>query len=154
MRSTIRSQLIRISAALGVTACLGSYSSAVDETRAGLLQLDGRDLRECLGVPSDFDIVGDLERQTYRFEGHDPFGDDFRADRGDGIVIGNALPRDRLGLPSDEPDPSYCQLDFELTNGRVTRVDANGRTRDGMNADSSCMLRARRCLPGSEEDDF
>ena len=154
MRSPIRSHAFRIAAALGVTACVGTYSQAVDETRAGLLELDGRDLRDCLGVPSDFEIDGDVERQSYRFEGHDPFGDDFRADHGDGIVIGDALPSDRLGFPSDEPDPSYCQLDFELTSGRVTRVEAHGRTRDGMNADSSCMLRARRCRPGAGEDDF
>jgi hypothetical protein len=154
VRTTIRSHAVRIAAALGVSACLGSYSQAVDETRAGLLALDGRDLRACLGVPSDFDIVGDVERQTYRFEGHDPFGDDFRADRSDAIVIGSSLPSDRLGFPSEEPDPSYCQLDFELTSGRVTRVEAQGRTREGMNADSSCMLRARRCLPGADQDDF
>lgn len=154
MRSTIRSHAFRITAALGVTACIGSYSRAVDETRAGLLELDGRDLRDCLGVPSDFEIEADVERQSYRFEGHDPFGDDFRADRSDAIIIGNQLPRDRLELPSDEPDPSYCQLDFELTKGRVTRVEAQGRTREGMNADSSCMLRARRCLRGAGESDF
>lgn len=154
MRTTIRSHALRIAAALGVTACLGSYSQAVDETRAGLLELDGRDLRDCLGVPSDFDIDGDVEHQTYRFEGHDPFGDDFGANHGDGIVIGSQLPSDWPGFPSDEPDPSLCQLDFELTSGRVTRVEAQGRTREGMNADSSCMLRARRCLPGADQDDF
>jgi len=137
-------------------ACLGSYSRALDATRAGLLGLDGRDLRACLGVPTDFVIDGDLEQQTYRFEHDDEFDTGHRPGDIGGVVIGGRGPSDRSyepgGFPRDEPDQSFCQLDFELTRGRVTRVSAEGRTREGMNADGSCLLRAEPCLSYAEEE--
>lgn len=137
-------------------ACLGSYSRALDETRAGLLGLDGHDLRGCLGVPTDFTIDGDLEQQTYRFEPDDEFEPPYRAgDIGD-VVLGGRGPSDRRyqpgGFPRHEPDHSFCQLDFELTKGRVTRVWAQGRSREGMNADGSCLLRAEPCLSYADEE--
>lgn len=134
-----------------LSACLGSYSRAVEETRAGLLGLEGRDLRNCLGVPTDFEIDGDLEHQTYRFERDDLWDDRIGSGGIGGAEIGRYPPVDRRydphEFPIDERDRSYCQLDFELSEGRVTRVLAQGRTREGMNADASCMLRAQRCLP-------
>jgi hypothetical protein len=46
----------------------------------------------------------------------------------------------------DEPDRSFCQLDFELTKGRVTRVSAQGRTR-GHERHGNSLLRAGRASP-------
>jgi len=59
MSSAIAKRAAAVVASVCTCACLGSYSSAVDETRAGLLGLDGRALRACLGVPTDFVIDGD-----------------------------------------------------------------------------------------------
>ena len=136
-------------------ACLGSYSRAVEETRSGLLGLAGRDLRECLGVPSDFAIDGDVEQQSYRFEHDDPLDAVYGTGDVDG-VFGSRGPGDRgydpHEFPVDDRDVSYCQLDFELTKGRVTRVIAQGRTREGMNADASCLLRAQPCLSYADEE--
>ena len=132
-------------------ACAGSYARAVDETRAGLLGLDGRELRACLGVPSDFVIDGDVEQQSYRLEPGDDPDVGFGPDGIGGYVNAGRYPGERAASPErfplDQPDRSYCQLDFELTQGRVTRVSAEGRTREGMNTDTTCLLRARMCLP-------
>jgi hypothetical protein len=137
-------------------ACLGSYSRAVDETRAGLIGLAARDLRACLGVPTDFVIDGDVEHQTYRFAHEDEFDSSSPIGGIGGVVIGDRGPSDRAydpgGFTRDEPDPSYCQLDFDLADGRVTDVWAQGRTREGMNADGSCMLRAEPCLSYADDE--
>ena len=156
MDSMIGLRALGIIGLLCVCGCLAPISRAVEETRVGLLGLDGRDLRRCLGVPSDFEIEGDVERQTYRFERDDPYDRAFGAGDIGGDVAGRRLPdggRDAThGFPLDDRDPSFCQLDFELAKGRVTRVVAQGRTREGMNSDAGCMLRARRCLPWADED--
>jgi hypothetical protein len=131
-------------------ACVGPHTRAVEETHAGLLGLDGRALRACLGVPSEFTIDGDLEQQTYRFDHADAFDELDRYDVLGGGMLGSRRPADRAydpdGFPRVEPDRSFCQLDFELTRGRVTRVSAQGLTREGINADGSCLLRAEPCL--------
>lgn len=132
-------------------ACAGGYAREVDETRAGLLGLSGLDLRECLGVPSEFEIDGDVERQSYRFERDDEPAISLGTAASGGGMHGLHLPSERgydpAARPPDAAGPSWCQLDFELTKGRVTKVAAQGRTSEGMIADSRCLLSARRCLP-------
>jgi hypothetical protein len=156
MSSGIARRAAAILSSACACACLGWYSRAIDETRAGLLGLDGRDLRACLGVPTDFNIDGDLEQQTYRFERDDAFAEAPRTAAIDGSVLGGRGPSDRAydpdRFPRDEPDQSFCQLDFELTKGRVTHVTAEGRTREGMNADGSCLLRAEPCLDYADDE--
>ncbi len=151
MSPTVAWRALRVAGFVCLTGCLDFHSRAVEETRTGLLGLEGRELRDCLGIVSDFEIDGDIERQTYRFERDDPSDDGAGAGALGGVAIGGRPEVDRRhdphGFPIDRPDQSYCQLDFELTRGRVTRVLAHGRTREGMNADATCMLRAQRCLP-------
>ncbi len=161
MNAWLASRAAAIFVSACACACLGSYSRALEETRAGLLGLDGRALRACLGVPTDFTVDGDFEQQTYRFERDDDFGGLEPPGGIGGVVLGGRGPTDRGyepgGFPSDEPDQSFCQLDFELTQGRVSRVSAQGRTREGMNADGSCLLRAEPCLDyvdGEPESDL
>jgi hypothetical protein len=158
MSSAFGRRAVLVVVTLFAFACVGSYSRAVEETRAGLLGLGGRELHQCLGVPSDFVIDGEVEQQSYRFE-HD---DDPEAVYGTGgiggVMIGSQSRGDRgdepRGFPVDDHDESYCQLEFELRNGRVTRVSAQGRTREGLNADASCLLRAQPCLSHADEDEF
>ena len=157
MISPTARRAVLVVATLCVFACASWYAREVEETRAGLLGIAGRDLRECLGVPSDFQIDGDVEQQSYRFEHADEREMAYRTgDIGGGAIRGRG-PGDRAydprGFHKDDDDPSYCQLDFELTQGRVTRVSAQGRTREGMNADASCLLRAQPCLPYADEDE-
>jgi len=52
---------------LALGGCFGSYERAVEETRAGLIGKTGRELRGCLGVPTDFDRDGEVELLTYRW---------------------------------------------------------------------------------------
>ena len=157
MTSATARRAVLLVAMLCLWACASWYAREVDETRAKLLGLAGRDLRECLGVPSDFEIVGDVEQQSYRFEHADEREAAYRTGDIGGGVIGARGPGDRAyeprGFHVDDHDPSYCQLDFELTGGRVTRVSAQGRTREGMNADASCLLRAQPCLAYADEDE-
>ncbi len=138
--------------ALVASACVGSYSRAVEETRAGLVGLSARDLRRCLGAPTEFDTVGEVEQQTYRFELERD--DAFSSHGWDGpVVVGRGTSgsggfethRDRL-------DQSYCQLDFELRGGVVTAVRSDGRDARGMNASGACLLEARRCIPSDEDE--
>jgi hypothetical protein len=157
MRFAIAKRVIVIVVTLCACAGFGSYTRAVEETRAGLVGLSGRDLRECLGVPSDFVIDGDVEQQSYRFEHDDELETVYGAGGSRGVLIGSRTPGDRSydphGFPVIDRDPSYCQLDFELSKGRVTRVSAQGRTPEGMNADASCLLRAQPCLSYVDEED-
>lgn len=134
-----------------------SASRELDETRAGLLGLSGLDLRECLGVPSEFEIEGDVERQSYRFEHDDEPAISLGTATSGGGMSELHLPSERgydpLVLPPDSSVPSWCRLEFELTRGRVTKVEARGRTSEGMVADSRCLLAARRCLPHESTGD-
>lgn len=128
-------------AALALAGCLGSYEREVEATRAGLIGKTGRELRECLGVPTDFDQRGDVELLRYRFDytrTEDVMPPITR--RG---VGGYPVP----GRPPREHDKEgFCQLDFELDAKGVTKVTALGRDDDGMRANSECMLRAQHCV--------
>jgi len=136
---------------LCAAACAGSYSREAEETRAGLLGLGGLDLRECLGVPTEFEIDGDVERQSYRFRNDEEPSISLGTAASDGGMRGLHLPGERGYEPDVLPHGGavtpWCQLDFELTEGRVTKVAAQGRTSWGTVADESCLLRARDCLP-------
>jgi hypothetical protein len=130
-------------ALLGLAACAGSFSRAVEETRAGLIGLSGRELRRCLGAPTQVDMVGDVEQQTYRFE---------RWQESSPWAEAPFPPRPGSLEATPRADfPSYCQLDFELRAGAVAEVRASGRDMQGMNADAACLLEARRCLPYEDE---
>jgi hypothetical protein len=50
-----------------------------------------------------------------------------------------------------EPAKGFCVLDFELRDGAVASVSADGRDAQGMNAAGPCMLEARRCIPYEDE---
>ena len=137
-------------ALVATAACAGLNTREVEETRTGLLGLSGLELRKCLGVPTDFSVDGDVETQGYHFE-LDDHEAGFEAGRLDADLGGMPTPGgrgyERRGFPFDDGPPPYCQLDFELTKGKVSQVSAQGRTREGLNADATCMLRAQACVP-------
>jgi hypothetical protein len=149
-----RSTRVCISACLGALAlgCFGSYERAVEETRAGLIGKTGRELRACLGVPTDFDRDGEVEQLTYRWYSNP------RIKNGGpvtgGIVIGQggiSAGGDTHDFPRDPEEQAYCQLDFSLNKTGVTKVTARGRDAVGLRADAECMLRARHCVDGDED---
>lgn len=134
--------------------CTAWNTREVEATRAGLVGLSGLELRKCLGVPTDFNVDGDVETQGYHFELDDDEAG-FEAGRLDADLGGMQLPGGRgyepRGFPFDDGPPPYCQLDFELVKGKVTQVSAQGRTREGLNADTTCLLRAQACVPQADE---
>jgi hypothetical protein len=131
-------------------ACAEGYAREVDETRAGLLGRSGLELRECLGVPIEFEIDGDVERQTYRVDRDDPPPITLGHVISGGGIRGLHLPSERGSDPDPFPPdltvPTWCELDFELTKGHVTSVAARGRSAMSTFADPHCLLVARRCL--------
>ena len=111
----------------------------MEETRAGLIGKTGRELRDCLGVPSDFDQRGDVELLTFRFA---------YTEHRDSAPP--PIPS-RQGIYFPEPrltDPGFCELDFELDESGVTKATAHGVDDRGLRADGQCMLRAQRCVDG------
>lgn len=137
-----------------LAGCLGSYERAVEETRAGLIGKTGRELRACLGVPTDFDREGEVELLTYRWVFDHKNGVTVGSGGVGGIVIGRrgvGGGGDPLGFPRDPEEQAFCQLDFELGKSGVTSVTAVGRDDVGLRADSECMMRARHCVDDDED---
>ena len=159
-----RSPLIRAAlclSPLALAACIGSYEQAVEEVRAGLIGKTGRELRACLGVPTDFDREGDVELVTYRwvFEPKRSGAIGTTGAIGSGGVGGIVIGRrgaggggDPLGFPRDPADEAFCQIDFELAKQGVTKVTASGRNDAGMSANGECLMRARHCVDAEDDD--
>ena len=145
--------------ALALAGCVGSYERAIDETRAELIGLSGRDLRRCLGVPTDFDRDEGVEYLTYRwvFKPKQPMGVTTGIGSGGigGIVVGRKDAGggyDPLGFPRDPSEQSTCQIVFELHKDAVTKVTAHGETEIGAEVRRQ-VPDARAALHGPREDD-
>ena len=144
---------VGILALFALCACVGSYAKEIEDTRAGLVGLTGRELRRCLGAPAEVEILDRVEQQTYRFTPqHDPWVS-VQSGSGSGPTIGtHTVPAPgTFGSDAGRDSPAYCQLDFELRDGRVAQVRSEGRDEQGMNASGSCLLAARRCLPDEDQ---
>ena len=148
--------------ALGLAGCgiFGSYERAIEETRQDLLGLSERDLRRCLGVPTEFDRDAGVEFLTYRwvFKPRQPIGVTSSVGSGGigGIVIGRRDAGggyDPMGFPRDPSEQSVCQIRFALEKDAVTRVVAHGETEAGTKSDGKCLMRAQRCVDVRDEDD-
>ena len=148
--------------ALGLAGCgiFGSYQRAIEETRKDLLGLSERDLRRCLGVPTEFDRDDDLEFMTYRWvfkPQQPPMGATTNVGSGGigGIVIGRRDAGgggDPMGFPRDPSEQSVCQITFSLERDAVTKVVAHGANENGAKADGKCLMRARRCADVRADD--
>jgi hypothetical protein len=156
-RLPMKSGMTRKGVALALAAlvgggCFGSYERAIDETRSELIGLSGRDLRHCLGVPTDFDREDGIEYMTYRwvFKPRQPMGVHTSVGSGGvgGIVVGRQDAGggyDPLGFPPDPSQMSTCQIVFELREDAVSKVTAHGESQSGLESDGKCLMRARRC---------
>lgn len=136
-------------------ACIGSYSKAIGETRAGVIGLTGKELRKCLGVPTDVAKDEELEIVTYRWESNS----ERAVTMGNGGILTGPIRQRRPG-PWDTRDPGgwdkeweepFCELQFELQKGKVASVNAEGRSSEGLNRNGECLLRARPCVPDPDE---
>jgi hypothetical protein len=153
----IRPEFWRLLPALALASCIGTYQREIEETRAGLIGKTGMDLRDCLGVPADFDANGDDELLIYRwvFDEQRPASPE-PATIGSGmggITIGrrsNDGRADPMGFPAEDRRQSTCELAFTLDKSGVTKVDAHGTDETGLRADGACILRARQCVYKNE----
>jgi hypothetical protein len=139
--------------ALALASCLGSYEREVEETRAGLIGKTGRELRACLGVPTDFDREGEVELLTYRWFDRKN-GTTAGSSGVGGVVVGQhgiGSGSATLPFPRDPEEQAFCRLDFSLDKTGVTKVSAVGRDEVGLRADAECMLRARHCVDDDED---
>jgi hypothetical protein len=146
----MRSSLALAIAGLGAVAC-ATYGQEVTRIRQGLIGLPALDLRTCLPDPSEIRPDGDTETAIYRWE-FKP-----REDRSH---------YSKFEEPRDESDPdltrerrrfleagerprhlAYCQLSFRLRGGRVEAVEVEGRDRNGLNAQSDCIMQTHSCIP-------
>ena len=149
--SRLRTLASLCAGALALCGCAGSYQHAVDETRAKMIGLTGRELRQCLGVPTDFDREDEVEFLTYRWVlERDRAGTAHDGSGGvGGIVIGRQDAGggyDPLGFPRELDEKAFCELRFELEKGGVTKVTASGTDDVGQRADGPCLMRARHCV--------
>ena len=125
--------------AAALAGCIGSYEEVAEETRAGLIGKTGSELRDCLGVPADFDQKDGQEILTYRWTlkptPRPRFGPD------------TVLTRREDPTRSDDPNSQgRCELVFVLGRDGVTQVTAHGRDEVGLRADSQCLVSAHRCV--------
>ena len=134
--------------ALLACGCAARQAAEVEERMTGT---EWRLVRGCLGEPHerDFDpALGDRELWMYRFPAFEFVSTqiDLRGTGGQqaaGVSMGVTGTRD--------PRPGYCEYEFTLEDGIVVGMEANGRDASGMNADSRCMRKLRRCVPEREE---
>jgi hypothetical protein len=137
-------------AVLGAAACM-TYGQEVERIRQGLLSLRALDLRECLPVPSEVDPRGETEVAIYRWE-FTPRDEPVRRGAFDDVeqTSDPELTRERRRFFESGVRPrnmAYCQLSFELRDGRVHGLEVEGRDRRGLNADSDCLMQTRSCVP-------
>ena len=140
-------------ACLALLGCAGSYEEQADATRAALIGKTRRELRKCLGVPTDVETDGVTEYLTYRWVYDENKRDKIGSGGYGGIVLGRsgaAGGGDPMGFPPDPDQQSYCQLVFSLDKSGVTEVTASGRDHTGLRPETSCLMRARHCV----DDDY
>lgn len=142
---------------LGLASCLPSIADRVAEVRAKLIGVKARDLNGCVGVPYSVDEDGETEFLTYRWfdaEESDPFDEPLTRRRYPGEnpdLLRRDEPAGRDGKPDEDDRPprgiAYCELVFEVREGRVQSVEVEGRRANGLNDDADCISKAERCAP-------
>lgn len=153
---------------VALVAC-SSFGTTSARLKEKLVGVTGLELRQCIGVPTDTSMDGASEFLTYRFAVEDERPLD--ADTEDRLRRrGRVNPVDGVPSGTDSIDPldpnsptiedemraerrrgrpklGYCELVFEMRDGAVRGVEAEGRSADGLNRDIDCLVRTRRCIP-------
>jgi len=116
---------------------------ATESLKARLIGIDARSLRRCVGVPTEIDVTGEREVLVYHFAVRpDRLRDEIPVRRSGG-VLRVPPPGGRLGRSSSLS--GFCELTFELQDGRVQGVEVRARRPSGLNDDAGCLRRADAC---------
>jgi hypothetical protein len=154
---------------LVVFAACSSFGTTSARLKQKLVGVTGLELRQCIGVPTDTSEDGASEFLTYRFAVEDERPLDADSEerlrrRGRPITGAEDTPSGVDGYdPLDPNSPTiedemrsrrrgrpklgYCELVFEMREGAVHGVEAEGRSSEGLNRDIDCLSRMRRCIP-------
>jgi hypothetical protein len=136
-------------AALGAAACM-TYGQEVARIRQGLVGLRALDLRGCLPVPAEVRPEGETEIAIYRWE-FTPREERVRPSvfEEPEDISDPELTRERRRFLETGERPrhmAYCELSFELRGGQVQALEVDGRDRNGLNAESDCIMQTRDCI--------
>jgi hypothetical protein len=166
----VKRSLVIAGGVLAVFAACSAFGTTSARLKQKLVGVTGLELRQCIGVPTDTSQDGASEFLTYRFAVEDerPLDADTeeklrRRGRG-GVYGGDEVPSGVDGYdPLDPNSPTiedemrsrrrgrpklgYCELVFEMREGAVHGVEAEGRSSEGLNRDIDCLSRMRRCIP-------
>ena len=129
--------------------------------RAGLVGVPARDLRACIGVPIDVNVDGETEYLTYRWVEEPEDEEDPFPSRSPFPEIPRGPDVGRPGSRAETLDPElrrdgqrriprgvrFCELVFEIEEGRVRNVEVEGRRASGLRDDLDCISKARSCVP-------
>src|SRR5262249_35764581 len=100
--------------------CFPSYEQIAEETRTGLIGKSGSELRDCLGVPSEYDQQNGQEILTYRWT--------FKPTPRPHLGPDSDLTRREDPTRSKDPkDLGHCELVLLLGASGVTQVTVHGR---------------------------
>ena len=138
-------------AALLASACAtASTSQQTELLRQAFLELNGRQVLNCLGPPSDFDYPDEHRARWVYIHALPDL---------DARPFGSAVPRTFLSpkvrrfladpLNADLA-PGFCRLTIQMVDGQVTDLAAEGRSSLGMRSTSQCHYRAALCLERPE----
>jgi len=135
---------------LGIAAACASMGDRAAELKASVVGLPARELNRCAGVPSGVRTEGPVEFLTYRFflneDGDTPRPDD-PLDRS--TRFPRPQPTTTEGVLPDDGEPprgiGFCELVFEVTEGKVVDLKVRGRRASGLNDDARCSMRVKEC---------
>ena len=131
-------------------ACASRPDPRVEKARESLIGVRAKRLQKCLGPPTEVAIDGDTERLIFVVteRKRDPRPSEQPSARPDLFEPGTRRPNRTTNVPN--PDRAVCELTFEVTKGRVSKVEVSGRRSDGLK-DNSCLSDHQICLSGTAE---
>jgi hypothetical protein len=119
---------------LGTTGCAVQRAQVADRAQTELVGMSKKDLMVCAGVPIRQERIDDLELLTY-------------GGGGDSTSIGTAnavAPGTAVGV--SRTAHRYCEATFVLKDGKVQKVNYQGRTGGLLTKGEQCAFIVENCV--------
>lgn len=132
-----------IGLAVALAACAFGLSERSRRILDGMVGIDAKDLRACIGQPQALDLVAESrELLRYEFAWKNPMtGADIEGlEHGPRLMAGSFE-------DSDKPPGGSCSFTVALVGGVVETFEVKGRRSDGLNADETCLAAIAHCVP-------